>query len=309
MDEYKNLRIVFMGTPEFAVASLQTLVDEGCTIVGVITAPDKPAGRGLQLQESAVKQYAKTKGLTILQPEKLKNESFIQELKSLKADLQIVVAFRMLPEVVWNMPKYGTINVHGSLLPDYRGAAPINWAIINGEKETGVTTFKLKHEIDTGDILLQEKIEIGKDETAGELHDKMKTIGAKVLFKTVKGIAENNISETSQKTSLVEKKAPKIFTETCLINWDKPVDEVYNLIRGLSPYPTAFTILQDKKLKIFTCKKIRIEANEEVGSFKTDNKTYLKFVCNDGFIEINELQIEGKKKMNVVDFLKGFRPH
>ena len=298
-----------MGTPEFAVASLQILVDEGCTIVGVITAPDKPAGRGLQLQESAVKQYAKAKGLTILQPEKLKNENFIQELKSLNGDLQVVVAFRMLPEVVWNMPKYGTINVHGSLLPDYRGAAPINWAIINGEKETGVTIFKLKHEIDTGDILLQEKIEIGKDETVGDLHDKMKAIGATVLFKTVKGIAENNISETSQKTSLVENKAPKIFTETCLINWDKPVDEVYNLIRGLSPYPAAFTILQDKKLKIFSCKKTKIEIIEEVGSFKTDNKTYLKFVCNDGFIEINELQLEGKRKMNVVDFLKGFRPH
>lgn len=309
MDEFKNLRIVFMGTPEFAVASLQILVDEGCTIVGVITAPDKPAGRGLQLQESAVKQYAKAKGLTILQPEKLKNENFIQELKSLNGDLQVVVAFRMLPEVVWNMPKYGTINVHGSLLPDYRGAAPINWAIINGEKETGVTIFKLKHEIDTGDILLQEKIEIGKDETVGDLHDKMKAIGATVLFKTVKGIAENNISETSQKTSLVENKAPKIFTETCLINWDKPVDEVYNLIRGLSPYPAAFTILQDKKLKIFSCKKTKIEIIEEVGSFKTDNKTYLKFVCNDGFIEINELQLEGKRKMNVVDFLKGFRPH
>lgn len=309
MDEYKNLRIVFMGTPEFAVASLQILVDEGCTIVGVITAPDKPAGRGLQLQESAVKQYAKAKGLTILQPEKLKNENFIQELKSLNGDLQVVVAFRMLPEVVWNMPKYGTINVHGSLLPDYRGAAPINWAIINGEKETGVTIFKLKHEIDTGDILLQEKIEIGKDETAGDLLDKMKAIGAKVLVATVKGLAENAVIETPQKLIEVEKKAPKIFTETCLINWNKSVDEVYNLIRGLSPYPAAFTILQDKKLKIFSCKKTKIEINEEVGSFKTDNKTYLKFVCNDGFIEINELQLEGKRKMNVVDFLKGFRPH
>ncbi len=298
-----------MGTPEFAVASLQTLVDEGCNIVGVITAPDKPAGRGLQLQESEVKQYAKAKGLTILQPEKLKNENFIQELKSLKVDLQIVVAFRMLPEIVWNMPKYGTINVHGSLLPDYRGAAPINWAIINGEKETGVTTFKLKHEIDTGDILLQEKIEIGKDENAGDLHDKMKAIGAAVLFKTVKGIAENSISETPQKLSIAEKKAPKIFTKTCLINWNKSVDEVYNLIRGLSPYPTAFTNLEGKKLKIFSCIKIKNSINEEVGFYKTDYKTYLKFVCNDGFIEIDELQLEGKKKMNVIDFLKGFRPH
>ena len=309
MDAFKNLRIVFMGTPEFAVASLKALVDEGCNIVGVITAPDKPAGRGLQLQESAVKQYAKANNLKILQPEKLKNEFFIEELKSLIADVQIVVAFRMLPELVWNMPKMGTINVHGSLLPDYRGAAPINWAIINGEKETGVTTFKLKHEIDTGDILLQEKIEIGEEETAGELHDKMKVVGAAVLVKTVKGLAENSITESPQSLAKIEKRAPKIFTETCLIDWNKSVDEVYNLIRGLSPYPAAFTNLEGKKLKIFACKKVKTSLNEEVGSYKTDFKTYLKFICKDGFIDIQLLQLEGKKKMNVVDFLKGFRPH
>ncbi len=309
MDAYKNLRIVFMGTPEFAVISLQALVDAGCQIVAVITAPDKPAGRGLQLQESAVKRFAKANGLTVIQPEKLKNENFIQELKSLQADLQIVVAFRMLPEVVWNMPPLGTINVHGSLLPDYRGAAPINWAIINGEIETGVTTFKLKHEIDTGDILLQEKIVIEEHENAGELHNKMKIVAAKVLVKTVKGLIEKFVTETPQKLVKIDKKAPKISTETCLINWNKPVDKVYNLIRGLSPYPAAFTTLQGKNLKIFSCKKIKTPINEEVGSYKTDYKTYFKFVCIDGFIEIEELQMEGKKKMNSRDFLKGFRPH
>ncbi|RYZ20344.1 MAG: methionyl-tRNA formyltransferase, partial [Chitinophagaceae bacterium] len=242
---YKDLRIVFMGTPEFAVASLHALVMAGCKVVGVITAPDKPAGRGMKLQESAVKKYATEKGLTILQPDKLKNPQFLEELKSLKADLQIVVAFRMLPELVWNMPPMGTVNVHGSLLPQYRGAAPINWAIINGEKETGVTTFKLKHEIDTGDILLQERIAIGENETAGELHDKMKEVGAKVLVETVKGLAEGSLVEHPQLSALESiafeiKHAPKIFTETCKIDWNKPVADVHNLIRGLSPYPGAF---------------------------------------------------------------------
>ena len=309
MDEFKKLRIVFMGTPEFAVASLKALVDEGCNIVGVITAPDKPAGRGLHLQESAVKQFAKSIGLPILQPEKLKNDVFLKELKSLQADIQIVVAFRMLPEVVWNMPVLGTINVHGSLLPQYRGAAPINWAIINGENETGVTTFKLKHEIDTGDILLQEKISIEENETAGELHDKMKAIGAALLVKTIKGIANNTIIEQPQQFVDVDKRAPKIFTETCIIDWQKPVDEVYNLIRGLSPHPTAFTSLGGKKLKIFACKKIKKPIQESIGSYVSDYKTYLHFNCLDGVIEVLELQLEGKKKMNVEDFLKGFRPH
>jgi len=309
MDEFKKLRIVFMGTPEFAVASLKALVDEGCTIVGVITAPDKPAGRGLQLQESAIKQYAKSVGLHILQPEKLKNELFLTELQSLQADLQIVVAFRMLPEVVWNMPPMGTINVHGSLLPQYRGAAPINWAIINGENETGVTTFKLKHEIDTGDILLQEKISIEENETAGTLHDKMKAVGAELLLKTIKAIATNSIIEQPQQFCDVEKRATKIFTETCLIDWSKSVDEVYNLIRGLSPYPTAFTSLQGKKLKIFLCNKIKKPIQGSIGSYVSDYKTFLHFNCLDGVIDVKELQLEGKKKMNVEDFLKGFRPH
>jgi len=305
--DYKELRIVFMGTPEFAVASLSKLVDAGCNIVGVITAPDKPAGRGMELQQSAVKKYAVEKGLTILQPEKLKNPEFIEQLKSLNADLQIVVAFRMLPEIVWNMPPMGTLNLHGSLLPQYRGAAPINWAIINGEAYTGVTTFKLKHEIDTGDILLNEKITIEENETAGTLHDKMKEIGAAVLLQTVKGLAEESITEKPQDNFNI-KHAPKIFTETCAIDWNKSAIEINNLIRGLSPYPSAFTQLDGKKLKIFAS-TIDLDSSSlsTIGSYKTDGKQYLKFACNDGYICITDLQLEGKKRMKVEDFLRGYR--
>ena len=310
--DYHDLRIIFMGTPEFAVASLDALVNAGCNIVGVITAPDKPAGRGLKLQESAVKKYAVEKGLRILQPEKLKNSQFLQELRSLNADIQIVVAFRMLPEAVWNMPPMGTINVHASLLPQYRGAAPINWAIINGEKETGVTTFKLKHEIDTGDILLQEKTPISENETAGELHDQLKESGAKVLVKTIQGLADGTLNETSQSEILNSKSemikhAPKIFTETCKIDWSKPINEVHNLIRGLSPFPGAFTYLNDKLLKIYRGEKEDKQSTISEGQFETDNKTFLKFACNNGFILVKELQLEGKKRMNVEDFLRGHK--
>lgn len=303
---YKDLRIIFMGTPEFAVASLSKLVDEGCQIVGVITAPDKPAGRGMELQQSAVKKYALEKGLNVLQPEKLKDPQFLETLKSLNAHLQIVVAFRMLPELVWNMPPMGTLNLHGSLLPQYRGAAPINWAIINGEKTTGVTTFKLKHEIDTGDILLSKEIKIEEAENAGTLHDKMKEIGAEVLFKTVLGLAENNIEEKPQ-SNLNIKHAPKIFTETCKIDWNKTVDEIQNLIRGLSPYPAAFTYLEEKKLKIFNSKKEYLQPQINTGLFDTDRKTFLRFACADGYIHLLELQLEGKKKMKIDDFLRGYR--
>lgn len=319
-----SLRIVFMGTPEFAVASLDALVKAGFNIVGVVTAPDKPAGRGMKLQESAVKKYAVENRLKVLQPEKLKNPEFLDELRSLQADLQIVVAFRMLPEVVWNMPPKGTINLHGSLLPQYRGAAPINWAVINGEKETGVTTFKLKHEIDTGDILLQESFPIGENETAGEVHDKMKEIGAQLLVKTVKGIAEGTLKEMpqsavgSQQLTMGNeqlansehplKHAPKIFTETCKIDFSKTVEEVHNLIRGLSPFPGAFTYLNDKVLKIY-----RSEASPSpsggraYGSFETDGKSFLKFACSNGYILVRELQLEGKKKMQIDEFLRGYR--
>jgi methionyl-tRNA formyltransferase len=312
MENFQSLRIVFMGTPEFAVASLDALVKAGCNIVGVITAPDKPGGRGMQLQQSAVKKYAVEHNLKILQPEKLKSLQFLEDLRSLKADLQIVVAFRMLPEFVWNMPPMGTVNLHGSLLPQYRGAAPINWAIINGEKETGVTTFKLKHEIDTGDILLQESFPIGENETAGEVHDKMKEIGARLLIKTVEGIANGTLNETPQHQTLnIEHHslhhAPKIHTDTCRINWSQPVATIFNLVRGLSPYPAAFTIMNEKMLKIYKAKKeITFPAHTE-GEYETDGKTFLKFACADGYLHLLEVQLEGKKKMNIEEFLRGYR--
>lgn len=311
----RELRIVFMGTPEFAVASLDALVKTGYNIVGVITAPDKAAGRGLQLQQSPVKKYALAHNLKVLQPEKLKNAEFLAELRSLNADLQIVVAFRMLPEVVWNMPPLGSVNLHGSLLPQYRGAAPINWAVINGEKETGVTTFKLKQEIDTGDILLQESFPIGENETAGDVHDKMKEIGAALLLKTIKGLANGTLKETPQSlvvsgessdANSLLKHAPKIITETCKIDWNKPVDEVYNLIRGLAPHPAAFTFLSDKKIKIYRATKVYKVPTAAPGSLETDKKTFLQFACNNGYISITELQLEGKKRMVIADFLRGY---
>jgi methionyl-tRNA formyltransferase len=321
------LRIVFMGTPEFAVASFDALVKAGYNIVGVVTAPDKPAGRGMKMTESAVKKYAVEHGLKVLQPEKLKDTEFLAALKSLQADLQIIVAFRMLPEIVWNMPRLGSVNLHGSLLPQYRGAAPINWAVINGEKETGVTTFKLKHEIDTGDILLQQSFSVGEDETAGEVHDRMKEIGAQVLVKTVKGLAEGTLQERPQSMVLnaqrltqkaeqersafstepsALKHAPKIFTETCKIDFSKTVEEVHNLIRGLSPFPGAFTELNGKMLKIYRSKKVVSPITITPGFHETDGKTFLKFACADGYIHAIELQLEGKKKMLIEDFLRGY---
>ena len=310
--DFTELRIIFMGTPEFAVASLDALVKAGCNIVGVITAPDKPAGRGMELQQSAVKKYAIENNLHVLQPEKLKNPQFLEDLKSLHADLQIVVAFRMLPEVVWNMPPMGSVNLHGSLLPQYRGAAPINWAVINGEKETGVTTFKLKHEIDTGDILLQESFPIEETDNAGDVHDRMKDIGAQLLVKTIKGLADGSLKEKAQLStfnfqSSTLKHAPKIFTETCKIDFTKTVDEVYDLIRGLAPYPAAFTFLQDKKLKIYKAEKLHKPVTDTPVSFKTDSKSFLHFACSDGYLSVLELQLEGKKKMAIADFLRGYR--
>lgn len=303
---YKDLKIIFMGTPEFAVASLEALVNIGCNIVAVVTAPDKPAGRGLKLTESAVKKFATAHQLKVLQPIKLKDENFIAELKKINADIQIVVAFRMLPEIVWNMPPLGTINLHGSLLPKYRGAAPINWAVINGEKETGVTTFKLKHEIDTGNILLQDSFVIDENETAGEVHDKMKLMGAHLLVKTIKDLAANSVKEIPQTTATdVIKHAPKIFTETCKINFSKSVEDVHNLIRGLSPFPAAFTMVNGKLLKIFKSEKEIVQHHYPMASIISDGKKTLKFACSNGFIKVLELQVEGKKKMMVQDFLKG----
>ncbi|WP_245805746.1 methionyl-tRNA formyltransferase [Chitinophaga jiangningensis] len=305
----KDLRIIFMGTPDFAVASLDILVKNGYNIVGVITAPDKPAGRGLQLQESAVKKYAVANNLHVLQPEKLKNPAFIEELRALRADLQVVVAFRMLPELVWDMPPEGTINVHASLLPQYRGAAPINWAIINGEKASGVTTFKLQHEIDTGDILYSQEVPIREDETAGELHDALMQTGAELLLKTVASIAAGTAKGTPQKdVALADiKHAPKIFKETCKLDWNKSIDEVYNLMRGLSPYPAAWTTFQSKTLKIYKAHKELAQPTVAPGEFETDQKTYLKIAAADGWLVLEEIQLEGKKRMGVVEFLRGYR--
>ena len=307
-----DLRIVFMGTPDFAVASLRALVEAGFNIVGVITAPDKPAGRGLKLTESAVKKYAAEKKLNILQPEKLKNPEFLTQLKALHANLQVVVAFRMLPEVVWNMPALGTINLHGSLLPQYRGAAPINWVIINGEKETGVTTFKLQQQIDTGNILLQEKIIIGENDTAGQLHDLMKEIGANLLVATVRGVEDGSLQETAQSEAIQQvtgelKHAPKLFTEDCTINWNKTCDEIYNLVRGLSPYPGAITYLHAKILKIYKSTKEKATPSHAPGEMVTDGKTFLKFAAADGYIHATDIQLEGKKRIGISDFLRGYR--
>ncbi len=294
-----------MGTPEFAVASLNALVEAGCNVVGVVTAPDKPAGRGMQLQQSAVKQYAVSKNIPVLQPEKLKAPAFLDELAALKADLQVVVAFRMLPEAVWNMPPMGTINVHGSLLPQYRGAAPINWAIINGESATGVTTFQLQHAIDTGNMLMQEVIPITDTMTAGELHDTMKMVGANLLVETIKGLATGSIQAQPQQDAADLKHAPKLFTSNCTIDWHKPVHEVYNLVRGLSPYPGALTQLNGKILKIYRAEKIMKTVAETPGTFVSDNQTHIDVACTDGYLRLTEIQLEGKKKMAVSDFLRG----
>ncbi len=312
----KDIRIVYMGTPDFAVAPLKELVDNNYNVVGVITAADKPAGRGKKLRESAVKIYAKEHGLTILQPEKLKNTEFNQQLKVLNPDLQIVVAFRMLPEMVWKLPKLGTFNLHASLLPQYRGAAPINWAIINGDKKTGLSTFLIDEKIDTGKILMQEEIEITQTDNVGSLHDKMMIKGAKLVAQTVDLIAKGNIAPKLQNklTSniLTLKPAPKIFKNDCKINWELPGEKIYNFIRGLSPYPAAWTVFQsingDKVLsaKIFETEWIK-EAHDFLQSeIDSDKKTYFHVAVPNGFISIKSIQLEGKKRMNITDFLRGF---
>ncbi len=312
----KDLRLVFMGTPDFAVESLKGLFNNGYNIVGVVTAPDKPAGRGRQISESAVKKFAISKGLNVMQPEKLKSPEFLNELNSLNADLQIVVAFRMLPEEVWNMPPLGTFNLHASLLPKYRGAAPLNWAIINGEKETGVTTFFLKHEIDTGNIIFQEKIEIDDDDNVEELHDKSMLVGANLVVKTVNAIAKGSLLLIDQdkliKEGLLPCAAPKILKEDCLIDWNNDPSTVRNFIRGLSPYPGAWTKVYDLNsgneyhLKIFDVEIEQSEKEIEPGKFFSDGKKYIKFSCKNGFIDILELQFPGKKRMKTSEFLRGY---
>jgi methionyl-tRNA formyltransferase len=306
----KDLRIVYMGTPDFAVESLRVLVENDYNVVGVITMPDKPAGRGYKIQFSPVKQYALEKGLPLLQPEKLKDTVFLEELKALNADLQIVVAFRMLPEVVWNMPRFGTFNLHASLLPQYRGAAPINWAVINGDTETGVTTFFLTHEIDTGNIILQDKVAIGESETAGDIHDKLMVTGSRLVQKTVDMIIDENVSSMPQPEVTILKSAPKIFKETCKIDWNQNASTVYNFIRGLAPYPAAWSFLKtdngdELNVKIFETEKELTTHTFTCGSIVIESPKQVKVAVIDGFIRLKSIQVAGKKRMSVEDFLRG----
>lgn len=296
-----------MGTPDFAVPSLDILVKNGYDVVGVITATDKYGGRGnKQLIESAVKKYAVANGLKVLQPSNLKSPAFQEELRALQADLQIVVAFRMLPVAVWDMPPLGTMNLHGSLLPKYRGAAPLNWAVINGDKETGATTFFLKHEIDTGDLLFTTKIDIGEEENVGDIHDKLMIKGAELVLKSVKAIESGDYQPFPQDESLVSN-APKIFNETCEINFNQSTQKVHDFIRGLSPYPTAWTMLDDLKLKIYKAERNVEQHDFPIGKFVSDNKNYLKIATEDGFINLLELQLQGRKRMDVKSFLNGYK--
>jgi len=303
--EAKSLRIVFMGTPHFAVESLKALINKGYNVVAVITAVDKPAGRGRKLQQSAVKQYALENNLPVLQPNNLKAEEFQAEYKSFEPDLALVVAFRMLPEAVISIPKIGSINLHGSLLPKYRGAAPIHWAVINGEKETGVTTFFIQYKIDTGNIILQQKMSIGADESVGQVHDRMMAIGAQLFCKTVETVAKGDYQLTKQDDSLATT-APKIFKDDCKINWNESTQTVYNFIRGMNPFPTAWTMLKDSTLKVYGCSMEVIEHEYLTGRLLTDNKSFIKVATKDGFIKLLEIQLQGKKRMKVGEFLNGY---
>jgi len=301
-----ELRIIFMGTPEFAVPSLEILVENKFNVVAVVTAPDKPQGRGQKISYSPIKESALKYNIPVLQPTNLKSQDFLTELKAYNANLQIVVAFRMLPESVWSMPAIGTFNLHGSLLPQYRGAAPINWAIINGEKETGVTTFFLKHEIDTGSIIYQEKETIYDSDTVGTLYERLMMKGARLVLKTVQAIASGNYPSVPQREEGVSKHAPKIFKEDCEINWNQNSEMVRNFVRGLSPYPAAWCRINDKTFKIFS---ITIDGKGDQqnapGSISTDNKNYLYVKTLDGWVSVEELQPEGKRKMNILEFFRG----
>jgi methionyl-tRNA formyltransferase len=301
------MRIIFFGTPEFAVASLQALVEAKMNVVAVVTAPDKPAGRGQQIQSSPVKAYAASVGLPILQPEKLKNPEFLAELASYKADLQIIVAFRMLPEAVWNMPPMGTFNLHASLLPQYRGAAPIHWAVINGETETGITTFFLQHEIDTGDLLFQVTEPISDTDTTGELYERLMNKGGALVVKTAKAIESGDIHPVPQQEIASLKSAPKLERSTGEVHWSRSGREIVNLVRGMYPFPGAHTVFQGKN-----CKLMAVEFHPEiipdlgVGIWDTDQKTFLRVGCNDGYISIVEWQMEGKKRLKIDEFLRGY---
>ena len=308
-----ELKIVYMGTPDFAVEPLRCLVEGGYNVVGVITMPDKPAGRGHKIQYSPVKQYALEHNLPLLQPEKLKDEAFIEALRAWKADLQIVVAFRMLPEVVWAMPPLGTFNLHASLLPQYRGAAPINWAVINGDTETGITTFFLKHEIDTGEVIQQVRIPIADTDDVGIVHDKLMVLGGKLVVETVDAILAGTVHSVPQETLITEelRPAPKIFKDTCRIRWDQPLKRVYDFVRGLSPYPAAWTELRKpdgsvETLKIFQTAKIEQTHQLPTGTIRTDGKTYLRVAVLGGFIDVLSLQLPGKKRLPVAELLRGY---
>lgn len=307
MSKVADKRIIFLGTPDFAVASLQALVEAGLQVVAVVTMPDKPAGRGLKMQASPVKIYAESQGIAVLQPPRLKDPIFLKALAEYQADIQIVVAFRMLPELVWNMPPLGTFNLHASLLPQYRGAAPINWAIVNGEYETGVTTFKLKHEIDTGDVVYREKVMIGTNTTAGELHDQLMLVGAKLIVKTVTDVLLDQAVYLPQLVSTDElKAAPKIYREHCKIAWKQTGEAIHNLIRGMSPYPAAFTHLDNAVLKIYNGNYVVRRHFDHPGQLAiADNK--LQIATSDGYYYPEEVQLEGKKRMHITDFLRGFR--
>ena len=309
-----DFRIVFMGTPEFAVESLRALTKGGYNVVGVVTNPDKPAGRGRRIKESAVKAFAREQGLNLLQPHDLKNDAFAEELKKLKPSLQVVVAFKILPAKIFDIPSYGTFNLHASLLPDYRGAAPINHAIINGEKKTGVTTFFLDKRVDTGKIIQKKETRIEPDDNAGSLHDKLMIAGGELVRETVEAIRTGRYSTTPQQELIKQenppKKAPKIFKEDCKINWCRPVQEVYNFIRGLSPYPAAWTELHSQEsltMKIYKAQPEIKEHGHPCGSLHSDHKSYLKVATPDGFMQLDEIQQSGKKRMSVTEFLKGFR--
>lgn len=310
----RDLRIVYMGTPEFAVTSLKRLVEGGYNVVGVITAPDRPAGRGQKVRPSAVKEYAVSQNLPLLQPVKLQDPDFLTQLKSWNADLQIVVAFRMLPEVVWDMPRLGTFNLHASLLPQYRGAAPIHWAVINGEIETGVTTFFLDHKIDTGKIILQKKVAIKEADNVGVIHDKLMELGGELVVETVDALLDDNIQSIPQE-KLIEgelKNAPKLFRENCKIDWTQSVETIYNFIRGLSPYPSAwspmFVASENKAIdvKVFASEKVIQKHNLDTGTIQTDGKEYIQVAVRDGFIAIKELQLPGKKRLKVDELLRGY---
>ncbi len=302
----KSLRIVFLGTPEFAVESLRVLVENKSDVVAVVTAPDKPKGRGKQLGTTPVKDYAVEQNLPVLQPTNLKSPEFLEELASFQADLQIVVAFRMLPEVVWNMPPLGTFNLHASVLPQYRGAAPINWAIINGEKETGVSTFFLKHEIDTGKIIFQEKETVHSDDTVGSLYDRLMKRGGQLVVKTVQAIEDGDYPEEEQVATTALKHAPKIFREDCEIDWNRSSEEIRNFVRGLNPYPGAWTFFGDLNFKIFEVKPSEFASKKPIGEVDTDNKTFIRIKTNDHSVEVTDLQLQGKKRLRVEDFLRGF---